>query len=88
MSLTGMDIQAVRHLAKMLGTKADEIEAIANSLTHQLGSVEWRGADADRFRSEWNSGHRSQLLNVASALRDTSSVATRNANEQEQAAAH
>jgi len=83
-----MDIQRVRQLASLLASKADEIESIANSLTHQLGSVEWRGPDADRFRSDWNSGHRTQLMNVAHSLRDTSSVATRNANEQEQVSSH
>ena len=88
MSSVGMDIQAVRQLAKMLAAKADEIEAIANSLTHQLGNVDWRGHDADRFRGDWNTGHRSQLLHVAASLRDTSSVAARNANDQEQVSSH
>lgn len=88
MSSVGMDIQAVRQLAKVLAAKADEIEGIANALTHQLGNVDWKGGDADRFRGEWNSGHRSQLMHVASSLRDTSSVANRNATEQEQVSSH
>ncbi len=88
MSTVGMDIQAVRQLAKLLAIKADEIEQIANTLSHTLGGVDWKGHDADTFRSEWNSGHRSQLLHVAAALRDTSSTATRNANEQEQVSSH
>jgi hypothetical protein len=83
-----MDIQAVRHLASLLASKADEIEAIANALTHQLKSVDWRGNDADKFRGDWNSGHRTQLLHVASILRSTATVARKNANEQEQVSSH
>ena len=84
MSTVGMDIQAVRTLAKLLAAKADEIESIANSLSSKLHSVDWKGHDADQFRDAWNSGHRSQLMHVASSLRDTSNVANRNASDQEQ----
>jgi hypothetical protein len=86
--ITGMNIGQVRHLASTLSNTADQIETLVNTLSHQVGGVVWRGHDADQFRSDWDTRHRSQLLAVAHALRDTSGVATRNANEQEQAASH
>jgi uncharacterized protein YukE len=81
----GMDIPAVRALAAQLMTKADEIEAIANALTTQLNAAQWQGPDADAFRSDWQGAHRAQLFAVGNALRDASSHATANANQQEQA---
>lgn len=82
---TGMDIAAVRTLASQLAAKADEIETIANGLTSQLDGVQWVGFDADSFRSDWHSTHRSQLHAVSAALRDASTRATANATQQEEA---
>jgi hypothetical protein len=76
---------AVRTLAGRLSAKADEIDAIANGLSSQLDGVVWVGFHADSFRSDWQSTHRTQLHNVATALRDAASRATANANQQEEA---
>jgi uncharacterized protein YukE len=84
-SFLGMDVAAVRSLASQLSSKADEIETIANTLSSQLDGVHWSGHDADNFRSEWQSTHRSQLHAVSTALRDAATRATANANQQEQA---
>jgi uncharacterized protein YukE len=84
-SFLGMDVQAVRGLASQLAAKADEIDSIANSLSSQLNGVHWLGPDADAFRGDWQSTHRAQLNTVSSALRDASTRATANANQQEQA---
>lgn len=86
-TFSGMDISEVRTLASQLSSKADEIESIANALSGQLNGVQWEGPDAQSFRNDWQSTHRTQLHNVATALRDASSRATTNANQQEQASA-
>jgi uncharacterized protein YukE len=83
----GMDIQAVRSLATQLQAKADEIDAIANALSSHLNNVQWVGHDADVFRNDWQTTHRTQLSTVASALRDASHVASANATQQEQTSA-
>jgi len=85
MALTGMDVSAVRTLANQLTAKADEIETIASTLSSQLDGTQWLGADADGFRGDWHNTHRSQLQNVATALRDASTRAVNNAVQQEQA---
>jgi uncharacterized protein YukE len=85
MSFTGMDIPAVRNLATQLNSKADEIESIANMLSSQLDSIQWIGHDADGFRGDWQGTHRTQLHTVATALREASSRASNNANQQETA---
>jgi hypothetical protein len=85
--LTGMDISAVRTLANQLAAKADEIDSVMGILDAHLGSVHWLGADADAFRSDWTTTLRIGLNNVSGALRDASTRATNNANQQEQASA-
>jgi uncharacterized protein YukE len=86
-SFTGMDVQAVRSLASQLAAKADEIDSISNALTSNLHNVQWIGNDAEGFRNDWQSTHRTQLHTVSAALRDASTRATSNANQQEQASA-
>ena len=85
MSFTGMDVMAVRNLANHLSAKADEIESLTNGLTTQLDGVQWIGTDADGFRHDWQSTHRTQLHAVATALREASSRANANATQQEEA---
>ena len=46
--------------------------------------MHWTGPDADKFKSDWNGQHVSQLKTVVSALRDAGQRAQRNASEQEQ----
>lgn len=82
----GMNIEEVRTLARQLQDRAGQIDQIMTQLTGQLGSTEWRGPDADRFRSEWDSHHRQALHRVSEALRSASQAANTNAAQQEQAA--
>lgn len=85
MAFVGMEIEAVRTLARQLTDKAHEIEQIAGALTSQLGSTQWEGNDANQFRNEWQSHHLRALKTVSGALQHASSAAMKNANEQEAA---
>lgn len=85
MNMLGMDVGEVRSFANQLDSRADEIEQIVNTLTNALHQVQWLGNDANNFRHEWDSAHRSQLNTVANALRDAARVANNNATQQEQA---
>jgi hypothetical protein len=84
---SGMDIAAVEHLAAVLSARADEIDGIANALTHQFNSVGWYGPDADFTRSNWPN-HRAALINVAFALRHAAQVARQNASQQQDVSSH
>ena len=85
MAIQGMDPEAVRSFATQLSTDAENIDTIVNSLTSQLGGVQWIGADASRFTGDWESTYRPQLQSVSNALRDAATVANANATQQEQA---
>jgi len=84
MALLGMDVDAVRSFANQLMLKAEELEAIVNSLTSQLDGVQWLGTDANGFRADWVASHRPQLVTISGALREAATVANHNATQQEQ----
>ena len=86
-NMSGMDIQAVQNLATQMKTKAGEIQQIMATLTSQLQSAPWVGADQQRFLSEWQGQHCTALRNVISGLEQASQQAARNAQEQQAASA-
>lgn len=82
-TMTGMDIAAVRALAKQLKSGATEIDQITKKLTAKLESTPWVGNDQKRFLSDWKGSHTSALRKVADGLTDASQKAETNAREQE-----
>jgi uncharacterized protein YukE len=84
MAFEGMDIDAVRILASSMDGSAEQITTLMQRLTQQLQSTDWRGPDRERFLSNWQGQHVPQLNNVVNGLRDASTCARRNAEEQEQ----
>ena len=85
MAFLGMDIEGVRALAQQFGEKAQTVEDVISTISGQVQSVDWKGTDADQFKSEWEGTLSSQLRNVADALRQAQTTANNNADEQEQA---
>ena len=85
MAFLGMDIEGVRALAQQFGEKAQTVEDVISTISGQVQSVDWKGTDADQFKSEWQVTLSSQLPNVADALRQAQTTANNNADEQEQA---
>ncbi len=82
-AFTGMDIPAVRQLAAQLNQKADEIDRLRQQLTSQLNSTQWVRNDRNQFANDWNGQYSTALNQVAQGLRDASTRANRNADEQE-----
>ena len=84
MAIWGLDVEQVRTLSKQLHNKSQQVQEILTTLTSALESVDWKGPDADKFRSDWKGTHTAALKNVIHALDDASQKATQNANAQEQ----
>jgi len=82
-----MDIVQVRELAAMVGTKATELDQIAQQITGKLSSTSWLGPDATQFRADWDSIGIPSLKKVAELLRAVQAAATSNAAQQESASA-
>jgi uncharacterized protein YukE len=85
MAMVGADVEQLNQLAAQLGNKANDIQNVITQLTTAINSVEWKGNDATRFRSEWEGQYVGQLKAVVSALQTASQNAKRNAQEQQQA---
>lgn len=85
MAIWGADIAQLKNLGTKLKAGSSEIEKQKSTLTKVLEGTDWKGPDADKFRSEWNGQHVASLAKVAQALEEAGQKATKNANEQEQA---
>lgn len=87
MAMFGMDVAEVRQLAAQLQQASSDITNIVSQLTSKLQGTTWQGPDRQRFESDWQSQHVTALNNVATALGDASTLATTNAQQQEDASA-
>jgi uncharacterized protein YukE len=85
--MTGMIIEDVRQLSSQLSSAADEIQTLIGSLTAKIDSTTWVGPDRERFHSDWTGTYVQQLTTVMNGLREASTNAVTNANQQEQASA-
>ncbi len=85
MAQLGLDPEQMGTLQKAMQRDAGAIRTLAKQLDGQLRSAWWRGPDADRFRSEWDGTHRSQLEKVAAALDAAAKVIATNITQQTQA---
>lgn len=85
MAQLGLDPEQMAVLQKALQREAGTIRALAKQLDSQLKSAWWKGKDADRFRSEWDGGHRAQLEKVSAALEGAAKTVATNVTQQTQA---
>ncbi len=70
MSLTGMDIEAARALARQFDDAAGQLETLSSTLSVSLSSIEWVGPDADTARANWEGHHGPLLAAAGTRLRD------------------
>lgn len=85
--MTGMEIHAIRRLARTMDDRADEIEGTLNAVTGEIRSLNWHGSDRERFQRDWESDHVTRLRRVAAGLRTAADQARAKANEQERISA-
>src|SRR3954451_15634042 len=82
MALSGMDVEAVRALARQLDDAAEQLESLGSSLSASFDSVDWQGPDADAARAAWEAHHRPLLGAAGVRLRDGAQVLSQQADEQ------
>ncbi|UUL77558.1 hypothetical protein NG819_09205 [Pseudarthrobacter sp. Fe7] len=87
-TLWGADVEQLRTLAQQFSKTADLLQQQSTQLSSQINNnPAWKGADAQRFRSDWNTSHRTLLQQTVSRLQQESKVLLKNADEQEKASA-
>jgi hypothetical protein len=86
MAISGADVEQLRTAATRLQNGADALEESSKFLSGLINAdTAWRGADAERFRSQWTSVSLPGMTRAADALRQGAEELRRNANEQAQA---
>lgn len=86
MALQGADVSQLRTTATQFAQGASALETSAKALHSLIGNgTQWRGPDADRFRSEWTGQSARTIAAAAAALRQASDELRRHADQQEQA---
>lgn len=81
----GADVEQLRLLGRELTQQAEMLESVVARLTSRIGSVEWHGPDAQKFKAEWHDQLAVRLRATAGSLRDASGHVEGNAGQQEQA---
>ena len=85
-TLWGADVEQLRTLAQHFSKTADLLQQQSTQLSSQINNnPAWKGADAQRFRSDWNTSHRTLLQQTVLRLQQESKVLLQNADEQENA---
>ncbi len=85
MTMTGMEVGAVRDLAARMRAGAESLEAASRELDAALSAAPWRGADAGSFTEEWRERHRGVLQDAAARLREAGRTLSVQADEQDRA---
>ena len=85
MAKLGLDPEAMAALQKQLQADAGAITSLTKKLDGLLKAAWWEGADATKFRGEWDGGHKAQLARVAAALEAAAQAVATNVAQQRQA---
>lgn len=84
----GADIVQLRALSKQLNDASARMISAKNLLSGYVqASAVWKGSDANRFRTDWDTRHRVLLEQVIQGLAAAGRIADANADEQEKASA-
>lgn len=81
----GADVAQLRQLAKDMANGANRLNQLGQQLGGSIASSPWKGDDAERFRSDWNSSHSMVLRAAADGIQTASKALLRNADEQDKA---
>jgi len=83
--MLGVDVAALRGLARSLRRKQQEIEATRRRLANVVDQLPWAGGDHLRFVDDWRRVHSPALLTIVTELAAASGQADAHADRQEQA---
>jgi len=82
--ILGLDVEAAEALARVMSDSAQAFNERAAQLTNQLGTVQWSGNYANRFRDSWNGQARQNLTSIVQMLQEASQQLTQHAQAQRQ----
>ena len=84
MAQLGADVEQLEVLGRKFDEEAQKIEATISVIGSQIASTWWQGADAERFRSQWESADVSSLRQVVQRLQAAAGDCRNQASQQRQ----
>lgn len=78
----GLNVAEMNDLVSTCRREANRIRSVMGDVSRAVDATWWRGKDADRFRNEWTTVHRSQVLAVASELESLAARLSREVSAQ------
>ncbi len=86
MTVEGADVAQLRAAAAQFSRGASALETSSKALHSLIGSAtQWRGPDADRFRSQWSGQSTRTVTAAVEALRQAADTLRHNATQQDDA---
>ena len=82
--LLGADSHALRLLAGKLEQIAGRLSSIESSVNGRVGSMNWQGPDADRFRSTWGTTSAPSMRDASGTLHGAAEAIRGDARRQDQ----
>jgi WXG100 family type VII secretion target len=68
MGMQGADIEQMKQLEQRLQNESGSVNELMQRITQTLGSTNWTGPAADRFKQEWNDQFSKALKTLSEAL--------------------
>ena len=84
MAQLGADVEQLEMLGRKFDEESQKIEATISAISSQIAGTWWQGADADRFRNQWESADTSSLRQVVQRLQAAANDCRNQANQQRQ----
>lgn len=82
MAVFGADVEQLEQLGRKFDEESQKIKQAISTVASQMGNTWWQGPDANKFREEWESTHRSALTRMAEALQQAAQQVKKQASEQ------
>lgn len=78
----GADVEHLDRLGARFKEKAAEVGQMQTQIASQLSGTWWMGADADKFRAQWDGDVKAQLTKLKTLLETTAATLARQAADQ------
>lgn len=82
MAVFGADVEQLEQLGRKFDEESQKIKQAISTVANQMGQTWWQGPDANKFREEWESTHRSSLMRISESLHQAAQKVKQQANEQ------
>ncbi len=83
--MKGMNLEAMRQMARNLGAESEALEKSADMINRLLHELDWVGVDATSFSGQWEGGLHAKVRDLLLAMRDLNIRLANDIEQQERA---